>query len=258
MTILICNSSAPRVTVSLVSHGHGSMVSDLLGDLSGMLEVAHVLLTLNIPEPLPRIPGHLRKRLTIIENPLPKGFATNHNAAFSRCQTPFFCVLNPDIRMHINPFPKLIEALVALNAGMVAPSVRNLSGQTEDSVRYFPNSSQLLYKLLGVDDGRIQINGDNPQVIDWAAGMFMLFKSDIFSKIGGFDDGFFLYYEDADICVRLWRGGQRILLHPGAPVIHSAQRASRRNLKYMIWHLSSMMRYFYKHAWRLPKRSTIT
>jgi N-acetylglucosaminyl-diphospho-decaprenol L-rhamnosyltransferase len=254
MTILMSDVSPPRVTVSVVSHGHGSMVSDLLEDLSGMLDVASVLLTLNVAEAPPKIPVRLRQRLTIIENSLPKGFAANHNTAFLHCQTPYFCVLNPDIRISLNPFSKLIEALVVHNAGMAAPSVRNPAGEIEDSARYFPTFTQLLSKLFGASDGRIQIQGENPQVIDWAAGMFMLFKSDVFRKIEGFDEGYFLYYEDVDISARLWKEGRSVVLHPGVTVIHYAQRASRRNLHHMIWHLSSLARYFYKHAWRLPLR----
>jgi hypothetical protein len=83
--------------------------------------------------------------------------------------------------------------------------------------------------------------------------MFMLFRAEAFQDIGGFNEEFFLYYEDVDICARLWKAGWKVVLHPGVSVIHDAQRASRHNPRHMAWHLSSMARYFWKHSGRLPK-----
>lgn len=80
----------------------------------------------------------------------------------------------------------------------------------------------------------------------------MLFRSEDFRRLQGFDEKFFLYYEDVDICARAWKSGMKVLACPSVSVIHDAQRASRRNLQHMKWHAASMMRYFWKHAGRLP------
>jgi hypothetical protein len=84
--------------------------------------------------------------------------------------------------------------------------------------------------------------------------MFMLFQSKTFREIGGFDERYFLYYEDADICTRLWRQGRPVMIVPEAEVIHDAQRRSHRNLRYLKWHLGSMARYLWRYAGRLPRR----
>ena len=81
----------------------------------------------------------------------------------------------------------------------------------------------------------------------------MLFRSSAFMRVGGFDEGFFLYYEDVDICARLRQCGESILACPAARVVHTAQRASRYNPRYALWHVSSMARYFVKHLGRLPR-----
>ena len=83
--------------------------------------------------------------------------------------------------------------------------------------------------------------------------MFMLFRAEAFFRVGGFDEDFFLYYEDVDICTRLWKDGSRVLACPGAQVIHEARRASRRNVRYMRWHAASLLRYLGKYWLRLPK-----
>ena len=244
------------VTVSVVSHGQGEMVATLLHDLDRCAAVRQVLLTQNIPEPEIDCPESLRPRLVVVRNGRPKGFAANHNQAFRRCETPFFAVVNPDIQLGQDPFPRLIETVMEGNCGLAAPAVRNPEGAIEDSARYFPTPFRLLAKLLKLGDGRHVVVGDAPVAVDWTAGMFLVFCTETFRDLGGFDEGFFLYYEDVDICVRLWRAGRRVMFHPGVLVIHAAQRASRRQLRYMAWHLSSMARYFTKHLGRLPRTCT--
>jgi N-acetylglucosaminyl-diphospho-decaprenol L-rhamnosyltransferase len=73
--------------------------------------------------------------------------------------------------------------------------------------------------------------------------MFMLFRRDAFERVRGFDERYFLYYEDVDICRRLGAAAFRVVATPRAQAIHEAQRASRRNPRYMYWHARSMLRY---------------
>jgi GT2 family glycosyltransferase len=241
------------ITVSVVSHGQGQLVAALLEDLACCQNVLAVVLTQNIPENDIPCPVSLQSRLRVIRNERPRGFAANHNQAFRFSETSMFAVLNPDIRLTADPFAQLVQVLEKSSGGVIAPAVRNPNDDLENSARKFPTLLRLLRKLMGFEDGRIATKGETPQDVDWAAGMFLLFSSSVYSDLGGFDEGFFLYYEDVDICARLWRRGRRVILHPGVNVIHAAQRASHRKLRYMRWHLSSMLRYFVKHAWRLPR-----
>ncbi len=241
------------ITASIVSHGQGPLVASLLEDLARCRDVSDVILTLNIPEDDIPCPEQLRSRLRVIRNEHPLGFGANQNQAFRQCRTTFFAVLNPDLRLVNDPFPELTRALQRNHCGLIAPAVRYPDGALEDSARYFPTIPRLLRKLAGRGDGRVEIKGTNPQEVDWAAGMFLLFPTEVFGEIGGFDERFFLYYEDVDICARLWKSGQRVILHPGVAVEHAAQRASRRNLRYMKWHLTSMARYLVKYTGRLPR-----
>jgi N-acetylglucosaminyl-diphospho-decaprenol L-rhamnosyltransferase len=249
------NGRAARipVTVSIVSHGQGAMVAQLLHDLGRCPQVVRVVLTQNIPEDDIPCPESLATRIERIRNRHPLGFAANHNQAFGSCDTQLFAVLNPDIRLTSDPFPQLAAALESNNAGVIAPAVLNPAGLLEDSAREFPTPLRVLRRLLRGSDGRIVSEGKAPHDVDWVAGMFLLFPARTFRQFGGFDTGFHMYYEDVDICTRLWRDGQRVMIHPGATVIHDAQRASRRNIRYMAWHISSMVRYFVLHLWRLPR-----
>ncbi len=247
------DSCSQPITVSIVSHGQGHLVAGLLEDLARCPNLSAVILTLNIPEDDIPCPESLRSCLRVIRNEHPLGFGANHNQAFGFCKASLFAVLNPDIRLTEDPFPQLVLALETSHGGVIAPAVRYPEGGLEDSARHFPTLPGLLRKFMGLGDGRVEVKGSVPQDVDWTAGMFLLFPASVFGELGGFDEGFFLYYEDVDICTRLWKSGRRVILHPGVTVIHAAQRMSRRNLRYMKWHLTSMARYLGKYTGRLPR-----
>lgn len=156
-------------------------------------------------------------------------------------------MLNPDICLKENPFPELIASFSNPKVALVAPKIITPEGQVEDSVRKFPTLRSLVSKAVGGSNGTYSALNSSP---DWVAGMFMIFRSDVFREIGGFDEKFFLYYEDVDICWRLRQKGYEIKLIPSVEVIHDARRESRKNWRYARWHLASMARYLIKaRAW---------
>lgn len=244
---------AASVTVSVVSHGQHALVNALLADLADCPEVGKVIITHNIPEAECAIPAALAGRVSVLRNGEPKGFGANHNGALLEAEGAYLCILNPDIRLQVNPFPALLDCMRRSAASLTAPRVLNPSGQEEDSARRFPTPMNLIFKALGQSDGRMHVQGNAPFQPDWVAGMFMLVQRDTFRLLGGFDEGFFLYYEDVDLCARLSLAGQRLVCCPGVSVIHDARRASRRQFRYMYWHGRSMLRYFIKHCGRLPQ-----
>lgn len=247
----------PLISISIVSHTQGELLDKVIEDLVRLCSGTRieVLLTKNVPEPLPFDIAALPFPVMVIENPCPRGFGANHNAAFRCASGEFFCVMNPDIRLHENPFPTLLEEFARHSAAVVAPAVLNPAGKIDDSIRRFPTPLGLVARLLSLGDGRHPFAlGDETFTAEWAAGMFMLFRAEDYRAVGGFDEGFFLYYEDVDICARLWKAGRPILACPKIQVEHDARRASRKNFRYMKWHLASMARHFLKHYGRLPKR----
>lgn len=226
------------------------MVESLVASLLGFPEIAQIVVTRNIPESLLFPPS---SQVTVIDNPFPKGFGANHNAAFEHCQQPFFCPMNPDIELLGNPFPELTLAIDQSGAALVAPLVIAPDGQIEDSVRHFPTVRSLARKVFGGADGRYPlVAGQTSFHPEWVAGMFMLFRGADFKRLGGFDERFFLYYEDVDICVRAWKLGMKITACPQVSVVHDARRDSHRSVRHLRWHLASMARYFLKHWGRLP------
>ncbi|HUO44195.1 MAG TPA: glycosyltransferase family 2 protein [Burkholderiales bacterium] len=236
---------SPQVTVSVVSHGQAALVGELLSDLDAHCSTGlTVILTLNIAEPLPFAPTDFKFPVAIIRNAAARGFSANHNAAFRLTQTEYFCVVNPDVRLSRDPFPPLLDRLQDGVIGVAAPLVLDPSGKIEDSARRFPTPFGILKKALSARRDIDYAIGAEPVFPDWVAGMFMLFRSATFGAIGGFDEGYFLYYEDVDICWRLRRKGMRPVLVPAAGIVHNARRESHRNARYRVWHATSMARFF--------------
>lgn len=244
-----------QITVSIVSHGHGPMVAAVLGDLANISELdLSIVLTLNVPEDESFLAPYRHLPLTLVRNAQPKGFGANHNAAFLHCQSPYFAIANPDLRLPPNALSDLMASFPKERAGAIGPLVLNEANQVEDNARRFPRAVDLLQRYLK----RRLMNQSLPpdydcqiplQRVDWLAGMLILFSRDAYHTVGGFDEAYFMYAEDIDIARRLERAGYESWWNTQVHCIHAAQRASHRSLQHFYWHCQSLLRYFYRHGY---------
>jgi hypothetical protein len=232
------------ISISIVSHGHGPLAQHLVRDLetfcAGSFEV---IVTENIPENPAVDWSFISAPVKVLRNRQPRGFGANHNAAFRHAGGDFYCVLNPDVRLTSDPFPELVRELSAPRIGVVAPLITDSTGASQDSARRFPTLASLLRKALQSPLPPDYAIGDEPFSPDWVAGMFMLFRRDVFHEIEGFDERYFLYYEDVDLCARLRLRGYDVRLNPRARAVHDARRDSHRDPVYFARHLRSVLRY---------------
>ena len=239
------------VTVSVVSHGHGPHVEALLRDLAAHCarHVARLVLTLNKAEPaLTRFVAESvwPFEVLVLENPAPRSFGFNHNRAFASITTPLFCVLNPDLRLPVDPFAALQAALAGERVALAYPVQRDQTGQRQDFERCVPTPLSLFRRVFL---GRRQSDG-----VDWVNGAFMLFRAEVYRRLGGFDERYRLYCEDVDICIRLQLDGYRMQSAP-VDVVHLAQRATGRRFRHLVWHVQSMLHLWCSAAfWRFLTR----
>ena len=251
---LSSHPASPTLTLSVVSHGQGALVDQLLGDLAALADPPplEVIVTRNIPE------AHAYRNLaprgratTIIDNPAPLGFGHNHNQAFARSRGAWFCILNPDIRLPEDPFAALIACAERHRAAIVSPAVLGPDGGVEDHARSLPTLANLAWRRArrGAGSRRYRL-GDPAFPVDWVAGMFMLTRRETYAALGGFDQRFFMYCEDIDLCRRAQAIDGGVWVCPATSVVHDARRESGRNWRHLRWHLASFARYFAKHAGR--------
>jgi N-acetylglucosaminyl-diphospho-decaprenol L-rhamnosyltransferase len=227
------------ITLSVVSHRQNALVNQLLEDIQRTCaDRVALIITENIADTVAISTALPFER---IANRHIQGFGANHNAAFQRCGTPYFCVCNPDIRLTEDPFPPLLASLA--DAAVAGPLVRNPAGGVEDSARRFPTAAALLKKAVA--DRRLPDypTDRGPQDVDWVAGMFMLFRAEAFRGAAGFDERYFMYYEDVDLCRRLRNAGRSVRYVPAAQVVHDARRASRRDPRLAWQHAKSVLRF---------------
>lgn len=237
-----------KYSISVVSHNSGKYLEALFMDLSYRFpSQAEVILTINIPENEFYLRSAVNLKLKIIRNCKPLGFGANHNQAFYCSTGQRFVIVNPDIRLRCSLLSVLDNAFDN-DTGACAPMVLSSDGIMEDSVRCFPTIGKLFRRVVlgSRTPDYIPAEKFNPIVVDWAAGMFVMFDSSSFKAVGGFDTRYFMYVEDADICHRLGMMGKKIVWVPECSVIHDAQRASRKCWKHRFWHLSSMVRFLFR------------
>jgi N-acetylglucosaminyl-diphospho-decaprenol L-rhamnosyltransferase len=235
---------AARVTVSIVSHGHGNYVRHLLCDLEAAAAVIDkVIVTRNIPEADVLSDLELSFPLEVIENARPVGFGANHNAAFRHCRSAWFLVLNPDVRIAPAAIGTLLEQAPA-GSGVIAPRVMEPGKGRPEPRRKHLTPFEIMGRWLHPEY-------DAPRA-EWVAGMFMLFRSGAFGAVRGFDPKFFMYVEDADICARLRIAGWDVSVNNSVHILHDAQRASDRHWRHLGWHWASLFKWWFSAPfWRL-------
>lgn len=242
------------VSLSIVSHGQGRLVANLLDDIAtGEWSNGfpfEIIVTLNIPEDEVWLDRAWPFPLKTLRNERPKGFGANHNQAFHVARGEFFAVVNPDIRLGRFRIAELIRALDSPDCGACAPLILAPNGAIEDSARRFPTPGRLLVRKFLRQTSPDYANGPGATAVDWLAGMFVLFRSAVYREIGGYDERYFMYFEDVEICRLLHRRDFDTLWIGSTEVIHDASRASRRSIRYLKWHVTSMLRYWFDRSRR--------
>lgn len=238
------------VRISVVSHNQDDLVNQLLNSIAKHCNVdsLFIIVTRNTRTSAELTNDTFPFPVSVIQNTKRKGFGANHNSAFSCCEEEFFCVLNPDILFFSNIFDDLKRYFYCDELGVVAPALIDSEGERQDNARIFPTPLKIAQKIImGQKHAYTDFHYGEDIFPDWVAGMFMLFRSDVFRQIGGFDERYYMYYEDADICRRLKQNGYHSQFAFQLQAIHNARRTSHRSLRHLSWHISSMLKFFCRY-----------
>jgi len=236
-----------KVVFSLVIHDQSSLVEPLINDLFTLMKdiSMKVILRVNTHEDISILNRFLSDpRLIVIFNLEQHGYGRNHNLNFDLEKSDYFVVLNPDIRLICNKIDLLTRHFSSADVGVVAPAVVSSDYSLEDSIRRFPSVAALIKRYAFKLDVGLERRALLGSKVDWCAGMFMVFSSESFRLVKGFDTKYFMYLEDADICLRLrYKAKRNVVYEPSYVCIHNAQRASRSISKALFWHISSLLKF---------------
>jgi N-acetylglucosaminyl-diphospho-decaprenol L-rhamnosyltransferase len=169
-----------------------------------------------------------------------RGFAAGCNIGYRAGSAPFVLFLNPDARAEPELVPRLrgvIES--APDIGAVAPRILDDEGALDYSLRRFPRRrstfAQALFlhralpRATWVDEVvRNEDAYEHAWSPDWVSGACLLVRRSVLDQIGGFDEGYFHYSEDTDLCRRIRDAGYDIRYEPSAVVVHLGGRSTPR------------------------------
>lgn len=194
--------------------------------------------------------------VVVIEAGSNLGFGSGANLGADAATADYILILNPDTVVEPGTVKALSEALDRdAGLGLVGPRMENLDGTLYPSVRRFPdmvvaaghafvglvwptNPFSRRYRMLDWDHDRPSSD------VDWVGGACLLVRRAAFDAVGGFDEGYFMYVEDVDLCWRLHQAGWRIGYEPGGRVVHALGASSRRTPYRMIAeHHRSLLRF---------------
>lgn len=172
------------------------------------------------------------------------GYGAAVNAGARLAQGTHLAVLNPDIRFFADDVvARLMRSFTDPAVGLVGPALQLLDGRLQDSARRTPTPLNiLLRRRIDRDNGAIRAGGD----VDWVVGACFIVRRDVWEVVGGFDEAYFLYFDDVDLCARVRRAGFKVRFDPTVVVQHAWQGASRRSLAAPATrhHLRSALRFF--------------
>lgn len=204
-------------------------------------------------------------KIKYIMNGQNKGFGAANNQGIRQAQGKYLVIMNPDTVAKTDIFIKLFDFMEKNSqVGVVGPKQLYPDKTTQDTCFRWPNFLTPLYRRTPL--GRLRLarmdldrflykdyDKDSPKEVDWLLGSFLFCRAEIIRQAGAFDENFFLYFEDTDLCRRIWLLGYKVVYNPAAQIVHHHQRQSARTPWYKFFtnqaawhHLASWARYLWK------------
>ncbi len=116
-------------------------------------------------------------------------------------------------------------------------------------ISYFRKNPPNWYRKLFC----MNLSESDPTEVDWGCGAILLYRMFSLGEISAFDENFFLYFEDVDLCTRLWQAGLSVVFYPKLVFEHHVKRESHTSWRYLFYHIASLIRYIRKYK-GLPRR----
>lgn len=178
-------------------------------------------------------------RVTLLANETNTGFAAANNQAYARTTGDYVFLINPDAAAQADSIDRMVAFMESHpECGICGGRILNPDGGMEPSARRFPTAWRNFLILSGLSDrfasspffGGVDykhVDHDRPIEVDWVPGTFTVLRRQLLEDIGFFDERFYLYYEETDLCLRAKRMGHRVFFIPDAAVNHVGGASSK-------------------------------
>jgi GT2 family glycosyltransferase len=192
------------------------------------------------------------------------GFGAANNFLAEKAKSQYLFFLNPDTEIREGTLDRMVEFLeLHPEIGILGPTNLSPSGEIQPSCRRFPsyrtalaNRYSLLTRLFPdntLSTGYLMTSLDRskPQQVDWVSGAALFIRRRDFQELSGFDEAFWMYAEDVDLCYRLNTLGKKVFYFPQSEVVHQIGCSSRRNRFRTLWERHRSMYVFYRKHYSL-------
>lgn len=247
-----------KVTASIVAYNSADEILNVLSSLDGVtIENFNVIVVDNastdntkklIKENFPNI--------KLIESPVNVGFGAGHNLALKQTKSDYHIFINPDIKVESEQINKMINYMEEnKDVVILTPKVLNEDGTEQFLPKIFP---KLKYVISGNFENKFKVcykwrseytlrnrRITNPIEIQYSTGCFMVCRTAALKKVRGFDERYFLHFEDADLTRKMMRLG-KVIYNPDVYVIHGWHRDNIKNKRIRKIALQSLFKYFMK------------
>ncbi|HGM5488623.1 TPA: glycosyltransferase family 2 protein [Serratia fonticola] len=205
-------------------------------------------------------------RITYIASRQNKGFGYGHNLAMQhfldKCD--YYLICNPDISFDQGELESLYHFARDGGHQFVSPRIYYKDGRVQYSCRLLPTPANLFLRRFFPRWGaKLDItyelqNADFSQSfsVPSVSGCFMLLQADLLKRLGGFDERYFMYLEDVDLCRRAL-SLSKIIFYPGATITHVFGKGSYKSLNLFSYHIKSAVSYFNKWGWFCDRERVI-
>lgn len=249
-----------KVYISVISHNQEDLIIDNFKSLdlqNDELDIKLILIDNTNSKKLKEFAKE--KNHIYFADEKTRGFGENNNKAFEVAKVKdedLFIICNPDIILEKEQLIGMIKSFISKNRefGNVTCYYDREKTMLSNPDRHFPFFLNFVASILFKKRYHYGTNYD-VKTPEWISGEFMLVRGDIYKRLEGFDEDFFMYVEDIDICFRAMHKGVTITHDKEFYVIHETQMDSRNVLSSSFkMHLRSVIRYLVKHRLYRPIR----
>lgn len=182
------------------------------------------------------------------------GFGRGHNYVLEQLHSEYHAIVNPDIEIHEDVFSSIISYMnSAPEVGMCIPRMVDQTGKQQMVCRRELTIADMFIRMFcsSFFPKRMSwhtmqdMNYENTFEVPFAQGSFLVCRTGLLQELKGFDDRFFMYLEDADLCKRV-NLCSKVMYYPGCTVVHKWEKGSHKNMKLFSFHIQSMVKYFKK------------
>ena len=204
------------------------------------------------------IENFLNPNIKIIREECNKGYSSAINKAVFKSRFEKILILNPDTLIIKDAALAMFKASCQPDVGIVGAKLLNSDETFQlSSRRHFPNLGILFSYILSLDKifhknkffGKYNytyLDEDDEVFVDSVSGACMMFSKKLFTSMGGFDESFFIYFEDTDFCLRVKDAGFKVLYYPDAQVVHHNDYSDNYSIKTFYFY-QSFEKFIYKY-----------